>query len=142
MDGWNGHICSNPSANHHCIGPHSYPGNEIEENRNLAWEISVAGKACSSLDRTPPCISSVNAFGSDTLAAAIEPPKFFASASRTTWRLPPATVCVWPFEEMYRDEAKTSGRFDHAKRFELAKSYFACIEAGKILAVSNTHRGT
>ena len=118
MDGWNGHnICQNPGGNHHCIGPHSYPGNEIKENRNLAWETSVAGKPCSSLDGNPPCVYSINAFGRETLTATHEPPKFFTSGSRTTWQLPPATVSGWPFEEMYRDEAKTNGRFDYFKRF-------------------------
>ncbi len=133
MDGWNGHICQDPARNHHCIGPHSYPGHEIRNNRNLAWETSVAGKPCSSLEGIPPCIYSVNAFGGDTLTSAHEPPKFFTSGSRTTWQLPSASVGVWPYEEMYRDEAKTDGRFDYAKRFELAKKFFSAVENGKSL---------
>ena len=133
MDGWNGHICRNPGGNHHCIGPHSYPGTEIKDNRNLAWETSVAGKPCSGLDGIPPCIYSVNAFGGDTLTAAHEPPKFFTSGSRTTWQLPPATVGVWPYEEMYRDEAKTDGKVDQMKRLELAKKFFSAVENGKSL---------
>lgn len=133
MDGWNGHICHKPASNHHCIGPHSYPGDQIKQNRDLAWEESVAGKSCANGNGIPPCAYSINAFGAETLTAADEPPTFFKSGERTLWPLPPATVCVWPYEEMYRDEAKTGGRVDNAKRFELAKRFFAAIENDKSL---------
>jgi len=133
MDGWNGQICRDPAGNHHCVGPHSYPGHEIRDKRNLDWEASVAGRRCSTLETIPPCIYSINAFGEDNLTAASEPPKFFTSGLRTSWKLPPATVSVWPFEEMYRDEAKTNGRVDNAKRLELAKQFFEPIESGKSL---------
>jgi ATP-dependent exoDNAse (exonuclease V) alpha subunit len=133
MDGWNGHICRNPVKNRYCIGPFSYPGNEINEKRDLDWETRVAGNSCSSVTGMPPCIYSINAFGAELLKAADEPPSFFTSGARTSWPLPPATVCIWPYEEMYRDEAKTSGKFDNAKRFELAKQFFAPIENHKSL---------
>lgn len=133
MDGWNGHICQNPSGNRHCVGPHSYPGDYIKEKRNLAWEENVAGKSCFGIEGIPPCIYSINAFGTEQLTAANEPPNFFTSGSRTSWPLPPATVCVWPYEEMYRDEAKTAGKVDNSKRFELAKQFFEQIEGDKSL---------
>lgn len=133
MDGWNGHICRNPASNRFCIGPHSYPGDKIRTNRNLPWEESVAGKPCSKLDGIPPCIYSINAFGSEALTAYDDPPDFFDSGSRTKWALPPATVCVWPYEAMYDDEAKTGGRVDNAKRLELAKEFFSVIEPGTSL---------
>jgi hypothetical protein len=135
MDGWNGHICRNPEANRYCIGPHSYPGDKIKGKRDLEWEqsTSVAGKPCSKLDRIPPCIYSVNAFGSEPLTASDEPPEFFGSGVRTSWPLPAATVCVWPYEAMYDDEAKSDGRVDNAKRLELAKDFFSTIEPERSL---------
>ncbi len=133
MNGWNGHICKKPGSNNYCIGSHSYPGDKIKGYRNLEWEESVAGKSCSKIDGIPPCIYSNNAFGSETLIAFDDPPDFFPAGSRTTWALPPATVCVWPYEAMYCDEAKTDGRVDNFKRLELAKEYFKEIEPGKSL---------
>src|SRR5688572_7151418 len=85
MDGWNGRICQKPAANHYCIGPHSYPGEKIKENRDLAWETKVAGQPCSKIDGIPPCVFSINAFGPDALTAADDPPEFFGSGTTTTW---------------------------------------------------------
>jgi len=135
MDGWNGHVCRNPAGNRFCIGPHSYPGDKIRGNRDLAWEQSesVAGKSCSKIDRIPPCIYSINAFGSEPLTAYDDPPGFFGSGTRTTWPLPPATVCVWPYEAMYDEEAKSDGRVDNAKRLELARAFFSVIEPERSL---------
>ncbi|WP_263356156.1 AAA family ATPase [Acidicapsa ligni] len=131
MDGWNGHICTKPSSNRFCIGPHSYPGEKINESRDLAWEEQVAGKSCSKIDGIPPCIYSINAFGREALTAFDDPPDFFGSGKRTKWHLPPATVCVWPYEAMYDEDAKSDGRVDNAKRLELAKTFFSAIEAEK-----------
>jgi ATP-dependent exoDNAse (exonuclease V) alpha subunit len=135
MDGWNGHVCRNPESNRYCIGSHSYPGDKIRANRDIAWEKSesVAGKPCSVINGVPPCIYSINAFGRESLIAVDEPPDFFRSGKRTTWPLSPATVCVWPYEAMYCDEAKTNGRVDNWKRLELMKDFFSVIEPGKSL---------
>ncbi len=131
MNGWNGHICTRPGSNRFCIGPHSYPGDKINGNRDLAWEEKVAGKPCSKIEGIPPCIYSINAFGRDSLTAYDDPPDFFGSGVRTKWSLPPATVCVWPYEAMYDEEAKSDGRVDNAKRLELAKEFFSTIEPHK-----------
>jgi exodeoxyribonuclease V alpha subunit len=133
MDGWNGHICQNPASNHYCIGPHSYPGDKIKGSRDLNAEQAVAGKSCSEISLIPPCIYSINAFGSKPLTAYDDPPSFFRSGQRTEWNLPPATVCAWPYEAMYDEEAKTGGYVDNAKRLELAKEFFSAIEAQKSL---------
>lgn len=135
MDGWNGHICSKPSHNTFCVGPHSYPGDKIKTNRNLEWETSseVAGKCCSQINGTPPCIYSINAFGTKPLTAADNPPEFFGSGTRTTWALPPATVCIWPYEAMYDETTIVDGRVDNEKRLELAKEFFAPITPGESL---------
>ena len=52
-NGWNGAICKNPKANTYCIGRFSYPGDAISSNRDVHWEQSVCGKACSKLDGIP-----------------------------------------------------------------------------------------
>lgn len=127
MDGWNGHVCNNPASNYFCVGQHSYPGEMIRERRKLEEEMPVAGKCCAELGYTPPCMYSINAFGAKELKAHSDPPAFFfGEAKRKDWSLPPATVCVWPYEEMYNEDAKTEeGYFDYAKRHEAAKEFFA-----------------
>ena len=129
MDGWAGHVCRNPTANTYCVGPHSYPGDKIRRKRDLQWESrpDVAGHSCAKINGIPPCIYSINAFGTERLTAYDEPPDFFPSGSRTEWSLPPATVCIWPYEAMYSDEAKTNGRYDNEKRLELAKEFFNAL---------------
>ena len=129
MNGWNGRICQKPGSNTFCVGPHSYPGDKIKGGRDLVWEQSkgVAGECCSKLDRIPPCIYSINAFGPEPLTAADEPPDFFPTGTRTSWHLPPATVCVWPYEAMYDEATKVDGYVNNEKRLELAKAFFAEI---------------
>jgi len=123
-DGWNGHICSAPQKNTYCVGAHSYPGEMISERRDLEWEKSCAGKSCSGLDTVPPCIYSMNAFGTQALKSFAEPPAFFnKEAKRLDWALPPATVCVWPYEEMYRDEVKQGAHYDSRARKNTQMSF-------------------
>src|SRR5712692_7011921 len=125
MDGWNGYICRNPAANTYCVGQHSYPSVVIAENRNLEWEQANSGRCCSELDGTPPCIYSMNAFGTKQLTAFSDPPKFFRDETRQRrWDIPPATICTWPYEEMYDQGA----RKEIKERLEGARNYFARIE--------------
>lgn len=127
--GWNGHVCSNPQNNTYCIGAHSYPGDMIAQYRDLTTEQSCAGQSWASLGKMTPCSYSVNAFGKDALTAFAEPPKFFnKDTKRKEWILPPATVCVWPYEEMYRDEVRKGSRYDAQARKSFADSFFAKIE--------------
>lgn len=131
-DGWNGRICKKPKENTYCVGQRSYPGEMISERRDLNWEIQkdIAGSSCAKLDKTPPCIYSINAFGKEELRAYSDPPKWFKDGSKTKyWNLPPSTICVWPYEEMYRDEVKnppkgSSQKYNYDKRLEKAKEYF------------------
>lgn len=128
-DGWNGHICQVPQKNTFCVGSHSYPGDMIAEQRDLDWEKNCAGKACATLDRMPPCVYSINAFGSKPLTAYANPPSFFDKGTkRRQWELPPATVCVWPYEEMYREEVRGQHGYDNDLRFKFASEFFAKIE--------------
>jgi exodeoxyribonuclease V alpha subunit len=136
MDGWNGKICSNPASNTFCVGNHSYPGDQIRVSRNLGWESEVAGKHCSELEGIPPCVYSINAFGNKPITGFSDPPSWYPANDRRTWELPPSTICIWPFEEMYRDEVKRSGRgqvYDYDKRLAFAKDYFAEVEENRSL---------
>ncbi len=74
MNGWNGHICDDPSANTYCVGSASYPGDLIAEKRNLAWEQANSARCCSELSAMPPCMYSINAFGKKELRASSDPP--------------------------------------------------------------------
>ncbi|MEI6045350.1 MAG: AAA family ATPase [Chloroflexota bacterium] len=136
-DGWNGHICKNPVANTYCSGQHSYPGNTIAERRDLTvlkWEQTNAGKSCASLSDIAPCIYSVNAFGAEKLTAFTDPPAFFRDGTKQKrWELPPATTCIWPYEEMFSAEVKKGNSFDNDKRLEKARQYFTRIEEDKSL---------
>lgn len=128
MDGWNGHVCKTPGANTYCVGPHSYPGEMIAERRDLKLETKCAGKCCTKLkDTIPPCIYSINAFGAKQITGFADPPGFFKdNTSRKLWDLPPATVCIWPYEWMYGDDVKEEGGgFDYEQRLKNARDYFA-----------------
>lgn len=141
-DGWNGRVCTKPKENTYCVGQHSYPGDMIAERRDLSWEShqDVAGKSCSSLDKIPPCIYSVNAFGKDSAKAFSDPPPWFNDKSQTKfWNLPPATICVWPYEEMYDDEVKNpegkGQEYNYDLRLERAKAYFGNLTPDKSLII-------
>lgn len=130
MDGWNGRICRNPAANTYCVGQYSYPGTRIAETRDLEWEQANSGRCCSELGGIPPCISSINAFGSKQLRGFAGVPDFFNDNTRPReWDLPPATVCIWPYEEMY-ENSKAKGA---KERLEGARSYFTKIEKDRSL---------
>jgi len=133
-DGWNGRICSNPSENTYCVGSHSYPGQLIAEKRSLEWEEKVRGRLCKDLDRIPPCCYSANAFGLDEAPAEADPPSWFNDGTQTRrWTLPPATVCVWPYEVMYGDDVRSGGRFDYDRRLANAREFFEAIQPDKSL---------
>lgn len=133
-DGWNGCICRVPEANTFCVGKQSYPGQLIAEKRSLEWEKSVCGRSCKDLDRIPPCCYSHNAFGSEAAPAEAAPPTWFNDGARDKrWVLPAATVCVWPYEEMYCDEVSGKDGFDYEKRLERARRFFGAIECDRSL---------
>ena len=48
------------------------------------------------------------------------------------WNIPPYTVCVWPYECMYRDNVKRDGGgFDNDQRSENADEFFSKIEPNR-----------
>lgn len=131
-DGWNGHICREPQQNTYCVGSHSYPGDMISQRRDLKWEMTkdCAGMPCSKVDGKPPCIYSINAFGAEALTAFADPPDFFDKGTlRRDWSLPPYSVCIWPYEEMYRDDVHKQQGFDNDLRLTYATEFFSKIEA-------------
>lgn len=133
-NGWNGSICRHPAKNTFCVGAQSYPGRQIAENRSLEWEEQVRGQSCRDLERIPPCCYSMNAFGSDEIHAEAAPPEWFNEGALTRrWLLPPATVCIWPYEVMYGSDVRVGGGFDNDKRLAKAREYFSPIEPGKSL---------
>ena len=113
MEGWNGRVCRDPAANTFCVGHHSYPGDQIRVSRDLDWEVANAGASCSRTDGMPPCVYSVNAFGKETIGGYADAPDWYPANERVTWDLAPSTVCIWPFEQMYRPEVKNRGRGQH-----------------------------
>ena len=132
--GWNGSICKQPGCNTYCIGRQSYPGDVIARQRDTQREMANAGRLVTSLHGPdlPPCVYSVNAFGSDPIRGFSNPPEWWphGSATRTEWEIPPATVCVWPYEEVYSDTVKDSqGRYDNDIRAEKVEEFIADIKA-------------
>ena len=125
-DGWNGHVCRKPVENTYCVGCYSYPGQMVAERRDLEWEKAHAGQPIDTGDHISPCIYSANAFGAAQLTAFADPPEFFKDGTQTRkWELPPASVCVWPYEVMYADDLQEQGGgYDNDKRRERAKAFF------------------
>ena len=134
--GWNGAICRQPACNSYCVGRHSYPGDVIARQRNTERETENAGRPVGSLHGAdlPPCVYSVNAFGSETIKGFSNPPEWMQGARRAEWDIPPATVCMWPYEEVYSDDVKDSdGRYDNDARAAKVEEFVADIEAGTSL---------
>jgi exodeoxyribonuclease V alpha subunit len=93
------------------------------------------GKCCSTLERMPPCMYSINAFGKKELKASAEPPDLSDfKAQKSELEMPPSTVCIWPYEEMYSTEVKKpGGGYDNEKRFARAKALFEQLTEDKSL---------
>ena len=138
-DGWNGHICKNPCGNTYCVGPYSYPGTLIAENRNLDYETKHAGESCSLHPCKIACGCSVNAFGKDSIQVQVNPPDWWKKddADPALISLPPSTACTWCYESMYSDnvlnKTGTAQKYDYEERSRKAEQYFAQFEAGKSL---------
>ncbi len=136
--GWNGHICQNPKANVYCVGRHSFPNEIIPNERNLEWEQKHKGIAANALGNLLPCAWSINAFGRETIKAYSRPPIWFKDGtSLKQWDIPPATIAIWPYEEVYKDEVKNpEGNgpvWDPVKRREEVSNFFNQITGGKSL---------
>ena len=131
-NGWNGTICRQPECNTYCVGSQSFPGDVIARQRDTRREMANAGRPVASLRGAdlPPCVYSVNAFGGDTITGFSNPPGWMrGGATRTEWDIPPTTVCVWPYEEVYSDAVKNNqGRYDNDARAKKVEEFIADIE--------------
>jgi len=139
MNGWNGTVCLDPKANTYCSGRHSYPGEMIAEAKDEEYEVSCTGKHCGKLDHPPPCSLSCNAFGSESIRCWHEPPVWFEGTSGIWADVLPYTVNIWPYEQMYGDEATSNtapGRiYNYDARLEEARKYFAQLVPEKSVLV-------
>jgi len=129
MNGWNGTVCLDPKGNTYCSGRHSYPGDMISQAKNEEYEVSFAGKHCGDIDPPPPCSLSCNVFGSEHIRCFHEPPAWFKDTKGIWADVPPYTVNIWPYEQMYGDEATSNtepGRiYNYNNRLEEARKYFS-----------------
>ena len=110
-DGWNGKICKDPLANTYCTGQYSFPGGLSEKKAEQVIEAEkYAGCNCSAIqnDHIPPCSWSVNAFGKETIKANAKSPDWYTNQEVKEWELPPNTVSLWSYEEMYQDDDKNA----------------------------------
>ena len=139
MDGWNGAVCRDPKGNTYCSGRFSYPGDAIATTKNEGYEVGCAGKHCGKLDVPPPCALSCNAFGSEPIRCRHEPPTWFNGAKGVWAEVPPYTVNIWPYEQMYTEEvtsAAEAGRaYNNDTRRRLAKDYFAKLVPNETILV-------
>lgn len=137
-DGWNGHICKKPCENVYCTGPHSYPGGQIAQQRDLEFEKAHAGESCAQHPCRVACALSANAFGKETILTRVDPPVWWkkGDADAAILTLPPYTACTWCYEAMYKKEVSSGVRgrkYDNDKRRGYAEEYFSQFEEGKSL---------
>lgn len=126
-DGWNGKICEDPEANIYCTGQFSYPGEMYEKKTLQKLESKkYSGCACSRIANNyiPPCCFSNNAFGNDATIAQVDSPIWYKNKETRKWEMPPYTVSLWPYEEMYFENDKNEdGTFNYDNRIANVKAF-------------------
>ncbi|MCT7554957.1 ATP-dependent DNA helicase [Aliarcobacter butzleri] len=126
-DGWNGKICQDPESNIYCTGQFSYPGEMYEQKPKQKIEaIKYSGCSCRGIasEYIPPCSFSNNAFGSETTIAETNSPSWYENKERRQWEMPPYTVSLWPYEEMYYDDDKNENdTYNYDKRISNVKLF-------------------
>jgi exodeoxyribonuclease V alpha subunit len=136
-DGWNGHVCKEPAKNIYCTGSSSFPGGMSEQvSERQLEEKKYAGCNCKAIQEKhiPPCCTSINAFGKETIMAKANAPHWFPQKETLLWEMPANTIGVWPYEEMYKDEIRDeNGKYSNEKRLIEAKSYFSQFEENNSL---------
>lgn len=130
-DGWNGKICKNPKANIYCTGQFSYPG-FMYENKHFQELEAEKYTACSCMkisdEYVPPCSFSINAFGPDPIVAQANSPEWYENKEVKRWEMPPNTISIWPYEEMYIEEDKNpDGTFNYETRLDNVRSFMSEI---------------
>ena len=136
-DGWNGHICKEPLKNTYCTGQYSYPGDMYNEKAHqLTEEMEYAGCNCAAIKEKhiPPCCFSNNAFGKETVMAQVRSPEWYVNHEIRKWEMPPNTISVWPYEEMYREEDKNEdGTFNYDTRISNVKTFLGELKKDESL---------
>lgn len=136
-DGWNGKICQDPESNTYCTGQFSYPGEMYEKKHLQKVEADkYAGCSCSKIagNYVPPCCFSNNAFGSDTTVAEVNSPAWYKNQEIRQWEMPPNTVSLWPYEEMYfEDDKNADGTYNYDTRISNVKAFMNEVEEGTSL---------
>jgi len=137
QDGWNGKICQDPKANTYCTGQYSYPGGIYEKKplQELEKE-KYCGCSCVKImdEYVPPCSFSINAFGSDTIIAETSSPEWYENQEVKQWEMPPYTVSIWPYEEMYYEEDKNKDdTFNYDTRIANVKAFMNAVKEGSSL---------
>jgi ATP-dependent exoDNAse (exonuclease V) alpha subunit len=131
-DGWNGHICKEPLKNIYCTGQYSYPGEMYnEKSEQQKEEKDFAGFNCAVIKakHIPPCCFSINAFGKETTEAQTTSPEWYENFELKKWDMPPSTISVWPFEEMYYEEDKNEdGTFNYETRINNVRNFLSEIK--------------
>lgn len=133
-DGWNGKICEDPESNIYCTGQFSYPGGIYEKKALQKIESNkFAGCSCKKIaeEYVPPCCFSNNAFGSDTTVAEVNSPGWYKNQEIRQWEMPPYTVSLWPYEEMYfEDDKNADGTYNYDTRISNVKAFMNEVEEG------------
>ena len=136
-DGWNGHICKEPLKNTYCTGQYSYPGDMYSEKAlQIIEEKEYAGCNCVAIKDKyiPPCCFSNNAFGKETVMAQVSSPEWYVNHEIRKWEMPPNTISVWPYEEMYREEDKNEdGTFNYDTRISNVKTFLGELKKDESL---------
>lgn len=136
-DGWNGKICEDPESNIYCTGQFSYPGGIYEKKALQKIESNkFAGCSCKKIagEYVPPCCFSNNAFGSDTTVAEVNSPGWYKNQEIRQWEMPPYTVSLWPYEEMYfEDDKNADGTYNYDTRISNVKAFMNEVEEGSSL---------
>lgn len=126
-NGWDGTICKDPEANTYCTGQFSYPGEMYEKKPMQKIEAEkYAGRACSKIigDYIPPCCFSNNAFGKETTVAQVNSPSWYQNQEVRKWDMPPNTISLWPYEEMYfEDDKNEDGTYNYDNRISNVKTF-------------------
>lgn len=126
-DGWNGKICEDPEANTYCTGQFSYPGEMYEKKPLQKIESDkYAGCSCGKIagEYVPPCCFSNNAFGKESTIAEVNSPNWYQNKEIRKWEMPPHTVSLWPYEEMYfEDDKNEDGTFNYDNRIANVKTF-------------------
>ena len=104
-----GHICNELQKNIYCTGQYSDPGEMYNEKEEQVREQKeFAGCNCATIENKhiPPRRFSINAFGKETIEAQTTSPEWYKNFEVRKWEMPPSTISIWPYEEMYYEDDK------------------------------------